>query len=398
MISALLAAALSLIGGLLGTRRPVLAFPGVFAAGALYFLIVHKIFVLQARWADSAWPLIAMAGTFLVLQGLRYFFLHRDWELKTLSLNQIVNMNAHTLGQFKKFDELMDSVWPDIARNNGVYLVNASKAANELNKRFLGETDEGLSIVRPGPQGLKEGLALPVPDGKGGTQYVLLGWDRAVDAETIQSLAAVILSTAWFFSNMKEAAERKAMLFRTIRSLFRALDFKDPITGGHSNRVSSLTLEIMAHMHLKDEKQVEDIYLGALVHDVGKIGIPDAVLQKKGKLTDDEYHYIKSHPEIGTQIMQSAGLPEETMRTLAEHHERYDGSGYPAHLSGTDICLGGRITAVADVFDALTSERPYRNEWTAEKAGNYIRSMRGTHFDPEVVDAFIDLKKQTGKD
>ena len=398
LVSALLAATLALAGGLLGTRRPVQAFPGIVLVGAIYFIIVHKVFVLQARWADSAWPLIAMVGTFLVLQGLRYFFLHRDWELKTLSLNQIVNMNAQTIGQFKTFNEFLNSVWPDIARNTGVHLVNAATPADELDKHFLDDSGEKLSVARPGPHGMKEGVALPVPSGDRETQYVVLGWDRPVDSETLQSLAAVTLSTAWFFSNMKEAADRKAMLFRTIRSVFRALDFRDPITGGHSNRVSSLALEIMAHMRLKDEKQVEDIYLGALIHDIGKIGIPDAVLQKKGKLTEDEYHFIKTHPEIGTKIMHSVGLPEEAMRTLAEHHERYDGSGYPAHLSGEEISLGGRITAVADVFDALTSERPYRNEWTAEKACNYIRSMRGTHFDPEVVDAFVELKNQTGKD
>jgi putative nucleotidyltransferase with HDIG domain len=397
LVSALLAVTLALAGGLLGTRRPALAYPGVMVAGTVYFLGVHALFVTQARWADSAWPLLAMAGTFLVVQGLRYFFLHQDWELQTFSLNKIVNMNPQTIGQFKEFDELLNSAWPDIAGNTGVHLVNASVTADELDEHFLGKTDEQLAVARPGPQGFKEGLALPVPHGDRGTRYVLLGWDRPVGMETLQPLAAVILSTAWFFTNMKEAADSKAMLFRTIRSVFRALDFRDPITGGHSNRVSSLALEIMAHMKLKDVKQVEDIYLGALVHDVGKIGIPDSMLQKEGKLTAEEFCFIKTHPEIGMEIMKSVGLPEESLRTMAEHHERFDGSGYPARLSGKEISLGGRITAVADVFDALTNDRPYRVGWPEKRACDYILGMRGVQFDPDVVDAFIDLKNRTGK-
>lgn len=395
--SGLLAGLLALAGGLLGTRRPAIAFIGVLACACLTFFAAHELFVLEIRWIDSAMPLSTMAASFLVIQGLRYAFVHRDWEHKTFSVNQIASLDSVSVGKFKTLAELLDATWPDIVGKTGIQLVNPSVSADELDERFFGHEKEQLAVARPGPRGLKEGMALPVPHDDRGKRYVLLGWDRAVSTDSLQSISAVILSTAWFFTNMKEATDRKGMLFRTIRSIFKALDYRDPITGGHSNRVSSLTLEIMAHMELKDVKQVEDIYLGALVHDVGKIGISDSVLQKEGKLTEDEYAHIKTHPEIGTEIMGSVGLPEEALRTLAEHHERYDGSGYPARLSGMEISLGGRITAVADVFDALTSDRPYRSGWTPEKACNYIRSMRGTHFDPDVVDAFIDLKEQTGK-
>lgn len=127
------------------------------------------------------------------------------------------------------------------------------------------------------------------------------------------------------------------------------------------------------------------------MHDLGKIGIPDGVLLKPGKLTLEEWQIMKTHPEIGAEILGGSDYPLLQMaHTIAlTHHEKWDGSGYPSGLSGADIPLVGRIVAVADVFDALTTERPYKHAWTVEQATEEIRSQAGRHFDPAVVDSFL---------
>ncbi len=185
------------------------------------------------------------------------------------------------------------------------------------------------------------------------------------------------------------------MLMDTIQAIFRAVDFKDPITGGHSNRVSELSLEIAERLNL-DPQTVEDIHLGALIHDIGKIGIPDAVLKKKDALTAEEYSLIREHPAIGAKIMESVGLPEVTLKALYEHHEVQDGEGYPFGLKGSQISLAARIVAVADHFDALTSERPYRKGMTLDEVCDYLYDHIGTQFDPEIVNVLLELKAPPG--
>ncbi|WP_051694023.1 HD-GYP domain-containing protein [Desulfohalovibrio reitneri] len=169
------------------------------------------------------------------------------------------------------------------------------------------------------------------------------------------------------------------------------MDIRDPITGGHSDRVAKLSLDILRRLDLPEET-VDDIYLGALIHDIGKIGIPDAVLNKPGKLDYDEMYTIRKHPELGREIMGTVPLSETALRTLYEHHERYDGSGYPRQLRGEEISLGGRILAVADVFDALNSDRPYRKGLDIEQVCSFLWKRSGTEFDPQVVDIALSLK------
>jgi putative two-component system response regulator len=140
-----------------------------------------------------------------------------------------------------------------------------------------------------------------------------------------------------------------------------------------------------------DEETTESIYYAAPMHDVGKIGIPDAILLKPGTLSPGEWEIMKTHTTIGGQILQGSSLDIIRMaETIAlTHHEKWDGSGYPRGLQGEDIPLIGRISAIADVFDALTSKRPYKEVHTLDRAFAIIREGRGTHFDPQVVDAFF---------
>lgn len=189
-------------------------------------------------------------------------------------------------------------------------------------------------------------------------------------------------------------AERTAEIREREKELIirmsRAAEFRDPETGAHIQRMAHYSQVIARGLGLNEAIQ-KLILESAPMHDVGKIGIPDYILLKPGKLTIEEFEIMKGHARLGHELLN--GSNSEMMRAGAEiaisHHEKYDGSGYPNHLKGTDIPLYGRIVAVADVFDALTSERPYKKAWSLEDAVIFLEEGRGTHFDPLCVEAFL---------
>lgn len=176
----------------------------------------------------------------------------------------------------------------------------------------------------------------------------------------------------------------------SILVLSRAAEFRDNETGAHLLRMSNYCQIIATRMGLPSE-EVDLIFTAAPMHDIGKIGIPDHVLLKPGALTPEEREIMTTHAEIGWQILRNNQSPMLQMAAAIalSHHEKWDGTGYPKRVSGLDIPLAGRITAVADVFDALTSVRPYKPAWPLDKALDFLRSNRGSHFDPACVDAFL---------
>ncbi|MDZ5473829.1 HD domain-containing protein [Bacillus sp. 31A1R] len=185
----------------------------------------------------------------------------------------------------------------------------------------------------------------------------------------------------------------KQLLESFMATLSITLDARDPYTSGHSMRVASYSYEIGRELNLSKE-DLELLYQTALLHDIGKIGVPDSVLLKDGKLTDDEFSYIKAHPVIGENILkqvQPASKIAGLLPGVRHHHERIDGRGYPDGLTGTDIPYFGRIIAVADGFDAMTSDRPYRKGMSIEKAIEILKSGKGTQWDETIVDVFITI-------
>ncbi|MFO7807892.1 HD domain-containing phosphohydrolase [Guyparkeria sp.] len=179
---------------------------------------------------------------------------------------------------------------------------------------------------------------------------------------------------------------------QVVQRLGRAAEYRDEDTGQHIMRMSRISARLATEIGWSD-RQVELMLHASPMHDIGKIGIPDAILRKPGRLTAEEWHTMKTHTTIGAELL--AG-DESDLMTLAReialsHHEKWDGSGYPNRLGSEDIPLSGRICGLADVFDALTSERPYKKPWPVEKAIDLIREARGKHFDPLIVDAFLDV-------
>ncbi len=179
----------------------------------------------------------------------------------------------------------------------------------------------------------------------------------------------------------------------TMESLRLAVDAKDSYTKNHSDRVSYYSVMLAKKLGLSDE-EIEIIRDGALFHDIGKIGIPDAILQKTSKLTDEEYDDIKNHPTIGAHILNPATIFNKIIPIVKHHHERFDGRGYPGSLSGENIPLHARIVAIADSFDAMTSDRSYRPRFTLFKALEEIDRCKGAQFDPELATLFIETVKE----
>lgn len=176
----------------------------------------------------------------------------------------------------------------------------------------------------------------------------------------------------------------------TLEALATALDTRDTETLGHSLRVAAYTVAVGRRMGVPDPL-LTDIYRGALLHDVGKIGVPDAILRKPGKLTAAEWVEMRKHPDIGYRILEGIAFLENARQIVLSHQERYDGGGYPRALKGKEIPLGARIFAVVDTLDAMTSDRPYRKALPYEVARAEILKYSGTQFDPDVVKAFLGI-------
>jgi len=182
--------------------------------------------------------------------------------------------------------------------------------------------------------------------------------------------------------------------FETIMAFSDALEARDQYTAGHSRRVMEYSKSIGQRLKL-DKQDIEDLKRSALLHDIGKIGIPDIVLKKKTKLTDEEYAIIKSHPETGAAILKNIKSFKHLVPAVYHHHEQFDGEGYPDGVKGAAIPLHARIIAITDTFDAMTSSRSYRSALSFRKALSELERCKGTQFDPDIADIFIDILQES---
>jgi putative nucleotidyltransferase with HDIG domain len=223
--------------------------------------------------------------------------------------------------------------------------------------------------------------------------HMLTAW-RGDTGENLNQVA--MLGVVWtvgviaaLLASREKSALQKAAAARegALRAVMNALDAREANTGKHSLRVQAYAVRIGRELGMS-EPELEALAEGALLHDVGKIGIADIILLKTGPLDKTERAKMQEHPEIGMRILAPVSLMHEAAEIVHAHHEKYDGTGYPRGLAGEEIPLGARVFAVADVYDALTGERPYRKPLTARDAAAAVEQMSGSHFDPRVVGAF----------
>lgn len=207
-------------------------------------------------------------------------------------------------------------------------------------------------------------------------------------------LFAVAVPTGMLSTQMSQTSQRlRTSYFSTMEALLECLNNKDTYTGKHSLRVAYFATRFAEEIRLPEE-DIQNIQIAAYLHDIGKIGIPETILLKPDKLTEEEWDMIRKHPELSENILMPLHLSKEIKQMVRQHHERYDGTGYPDKISGTQILLGARILAIADAYEAMTAERPYRRAFSEEKALLEIMENAGKQFDPSLAKTFLRLHER----
>ena len=207
--------------------------------------------------------------------------------------------------------------------------------------------------------------------------------------ETLGGQTAIAVENSMLFQGLQRSNFELAMAYdATIEGWSRALDLRDRETEGHTQRVTDMTLKLARKMGLSDERLVA-IRRGALLHDIGKMGIPDYILHKPEPLSDEEQQIMRRHPQLAYDMLEPIAYLRDSLDIPYCHHEKWDGTGYPRRLSGTQIPLEARLFTIVDVWDAVTTDRPYRKSWSRQKALEYIRAENGKHFDPQLLEIFL---------
>jgi HD-GYP domain-containing protein (c-di-GMP phosphodiesterase class II) len=208
--------------------------------------------------------------------------------------------------------------------------------------------------------------------------------------ETITGQAAIAVDNFTLFENLQKSnLELQQAYDATIEGWSHALDLRDKETEGHTQRVTEMSQRLARIMGIKGETLLQ-MRRGALLHDIGKLGVPDGILLKPGQFTPEEWEVMAQHPQFAYDWLAPIAYLKEALAIPYCHHERWDGSGYPRGLKGEEIPLSARIFSVVDEWDAVTSDRPYRKAWPHEQAVEYIRENSGKHFDPDVVEIFLN--------
>jgi HAMP domain-containing protein len=286
-------------------------------------------------------------------------------------------------------------------RLESIQLIPREMQALEANPEILVLPVEGTVPEYLAPlsaRGMKIFVVLPIVLNKKLSGLMALGYvnpaalaeEDRIHARQLADQIAVALSNARLIEDLE------ALNWGTLYALARAIDAKSPWTAGHSERVTSMGLQIGTAMNLS-QKDLDDLHRAGLLHDIGKLGVPAEILDKAGKLTEEELAFMRRHPELGAKILEPIAAYATVKPVVLYHHENYDGSGYPEGLSGERIPLGARIFALADVYDALASDRPYRHALEQWEVLDYIKSGAGSEFDPKVAEAFFEvIKTQKG--
>jgi HD-GYP domain-containing protein (c-di-GMP phosphodiesterase class II) len=278
----------------------------------------------------------------------------------------------------------------------------AGRAALERRPVFLPDLDTLLDADMPGLAGERFRAYFAVPLlAKGQVHGVLEVFHRSPmspDAEwkgfleALAGQAAIAIDNGRLFEDLQRSNTELSLAYdTTLEGWSHALDLRDKETEGHTQRVTEMTVRLARAMGISESEMVA-VRRGALLHDIGKMGIPDSILLKPGPLSDAEWEIMRLHPEYAYELLSPIEFLRPALHIPYCHHEKWDGTGYPRGLKGEQIPLPARIFAIVDVYDALRSDRPYRRAWPKAKVLEHIVSLSGTHFEPRVVEAFIRME------
>jgi PAS domain S-box-containing protein len=300
----------------------------------------------------------------------------------------VLDQNGNVVIWNKAAEEISGYSKEDVIGHNKIweYLYPDKSYRDEIFSRAMSIIQQGESMygyettimARNGQKKIISWYSRDLFDDRGHTiGSIAIGLDVTTERESKEALSHVNEALRFAYD-------------QTIEGWSRALDMRDKETEGHSQRVTDMTLRLAQLAGMSDTELV-DVRRGALLHDIGKLGVPDSILQKPDKLTEDEWAQMRKHPEYAYQLL----WPIEYLRSAIDipycHHEKWDGTGYPRGLKGEQIPLAARLFAVADIWDAIRSDRPYRKGWSAEQAIEHIKSLAGTYLDPQAVEYFLSI-------
>jgi HD-GYP domain-containing protein (c-di-GMP phosphodiesterase class II) len=329
--------------------------------------------------------------------NLSYLPIVKDFSTAALRL---------TLSYEDKGTKVLGTVAPATTTNVGVIVQKPEAAAFASVSRMTRATIQwvaiALALAIAAALLFASGIARPIGILAARTHEIAQGnYQQRVELKThneigelAQNFNAMSASIETAIAQLKKAAHENHLLFiNSVRMLAAAIDAKDPYTRGHSERVARYSIAIGKNLSLPD-KEMRDLRISALLHDVGKIGIDDRILRKPGALSDEEFEVMKQHPAKGAAIMSGVAQLIDIIPGMKYHHEKWSGGGYPDGLEGEQIPMQARIVAIADTFDAMTTNRPYQKAMELSYVVEKIKSFAGTRFDPRVVDAFVNAVKR----
>jgi putative nucleotidyltransferase with HDIG domain len=324
------------------------------------------------------------------------------------ALSKVMEVTSAEAGSIMLFDpgrrslsiEASCGLSDDVVANTNVRIGEgiAGWVAEHRKPLILVDADDSAFGGELERQGLRAALSVPLV-----AKGMVIGVLNVSKAESAEAFSRENLKIVSSFAGQLAMAIENARLYvdlentflGTIGALAAAVDAKDPYTYGHSNEVTEHALVIAGEIGMSEAER-ENLRIAALLHDIGKIGIDSGILNKPGKLTADEYQVIRSHPDIAANILGSLDFLREVVPLVQHHHERWDGGGYPTGLVGASIPKGARIISVADAFNAMTADRPYRKALSREEAVRELLDNAGTQFDPAIVSAFVGWLVKTG--
>lgn len=297
-----------------------------------------------------------------------------------LVITALVPEREHTIGRLIFYSNLPEE------------LINLTET-KLLDLQVIGNKDHSTLLLFPEDVRKKKGVFIPILHKERTLATFAITLDEVSDQDK-EALEMLSDQVGVALQSKIEMEQREEMTQGTLIALTRSVDAKSRWTAGHTERVARLSVALAKELGMSSN-EIETIRITALLHDIGKLGIPEVILDKPGKLTDKEFDLIKSHPEKGDNIIKDIPGMEEVRQGVRHHHERWDGSGYPDRLKGEKIPRIARIMILADVYDAISENRPYRKGFTPEEAYKFLTEQRGSLFDPELLDSFLTVISST---
>ncbi len=369
-----------------------------FSVVVLMIIIALFLNFLAAKYLHIFFKL-SLPITFSVLIFLfstfsAYFVVREELVRDSSIMNEILVLNNIRISE-STFTNYLISIAPSILQKSGVEIVRPEiyQDAPILQKIFsTGDLNQKEVIFKRGY------ILIPLQKYRKDAplnRYCLLKSKLLVSDASVKNIIAFILSIDFHFKHIIETERENKLLYSVIEGIILSLNARDAITGEHSRRVAEFSVQIGGWLGYSEE-QLEKLYFASLIHDIGKIGISDAILAKPSFYSDDDFEIMKRHPELGIEIMGGFIEDQDITSAILQHHERPDGRGYPNGISGDEIRPIARIIKIADVYDALTSSRHYKDAWPLEKVCDVFYEGRGTEFDEILIDLVIDHIKPAG--